>query len=208
MRSFTPEALRLAAMSRGREGRERPPARGMAPAAPSPPDRSGAATGIGARAGVVSRAGTSAGAGATPDDTLSIRFAADFGSETTPRVAPCTIAARRASGVAEGVAASRSAAAPATCGAAMDVPNSVAVAVGDVWYAERMPDPGANTSRQEPQFENDDRASDEVVDPTVSADGSDAGDALQASASELPAATANVMPSATPAATAALSAAE
>lgn len=206
IRSFTPEAVRVAATSLGVDGRATVPAPGRG--RDTPPARSGLATGSGALAGVVSRAGASAGAGATPDDTLSSRFAGDFGSVMTPRVAPCTIAVLTPAGVAEGVAASSSAAAPATCGAAMDVPDSVAVAVGEVWYAERMPEPGANRSRQEPQFENDDRASDEVVDPTVSADGSDAGDALQASASELPAATANVMPSATPAATAALSAAE
>jgi len=71
-----------------------------------------------------------------------------------------------------------------------------------------MLDPGANTSRHEPKFENDDRSSVDVVEPTVIALGSPAGDTVQALTFELPAATTNVTPSATPRATARSSAAE
>ena len=88
------------------------------------------------------------------------------------------------------------------------MPDSVAVDVDDVYHADLIDEPGAKTSRQEPQFENDDRPSVEVVDPTVMAVGSDAGEYEQALSDELPAATEKEMPSAIPAATAALRAAE
>ena len=45
------------------------------------------------------------------------------------------------------------AAAPATCGAAIDVPLSVAVATSLVEVADVIDEPGANTSRHVPQFE-------------------------------------------------------
>ena len=47
------------------------------------------------------------------------------------------------------------------------MPLKVAVAVFEVYHAERIPEPGANRSRQEPKFENDERASVVVVDPTT-----------------------------------------
>ena len=68
------------------------------------------------------------------------------------------------------------AATPATCGDAMDVPLIVFVAVLLVLHAEVMPLPGANTSTQLPKFENDERASLLVVDPTVSAEATRAGE--------------------------------
>ncbi|MEY3483131.1 MAG: hypothetical protein RLZ40_1174 [Actinomycetota bacterium] len=71
-----------------------------------------------------------------------------------------------------------------------------------------MFEPGANTSRHEPKLENDDRSSVEVVEPTVIAEGSPAGDTVHALTLELPAATTNVTPSATPRATARSSAAD
>lgn len=83
-----------------------------------------------------------------------------------------------------------SAATPATCGEAIDVPLKVAVAVLEVNHAERMPEPGAKRSRQVPKFENDDRASVVVVEPTVIAFAARAGDELQALALLFPAATA------------------
>ena len=45
---------------------------------------------------------------------------------------------------------SPSAATPATCGDAIEVPEIVFDAVVDVCHAEVMPDPGANTSTQDP----------------------------------------------------------
>ena len=43
-----------------------------------------------------------------------------------------------------------SAATPATCGEAIDVPEMVFVAVVEVNHADKMLEPGAKTSRQEP----------------------------------------------------------
>ena len=71
-----------------------------------------------------------------------------------------------------------------------------------------MFEPGAKTSRQEPKLENDDRSSVDVVEPTVMALGSPAGDTVHALTLELPAATTNVTPSATPRETARSRAAE
>jgi hypothetical protein len=51
----------------------------------------------------------------------------------------------------------------------MDVPLMVFVAVLPVCHAEVMLEPGAKMSRQEPMFEKLDRASLLVVEPTVSA---------------------------------------
>jgi hypothetical protein len=42
------------------------------------------------------------------------------------------------------------AASPETCGQAIDVPDIVPVAESLVWRLERMPEPGAQTSMQEP----------------------------------------------------------
>jgi hypothetical protein len=68
------------------------------------------------------------------------------------------------------------AAIPATCGDAILVPLIVLVAVVDVCHAAVMEEPGANKSRHVPKFEKDDRASELVVDPTVIALGSAAGE--------------------------------
>ncbi len=68
----------------------------------------------------------------------------------------------------------------------------MAVAVFDVYHAERIDDPGANRSRQVPKLENDDRASVLVVEPVVMALTARDGEELQAFALLLPAATAMV----------------
>jgi hypothetical protein len=68
------------------------------------------------------------------------------------------------------------------------VPLIVLVAVSLEFQAEVMPEPGANTSRQAPKFENEERASVVVVAPTVSAAATRAGEPRQASPFELPAA--------------------
>src|SRR5262249_56089861 len=70
------------------------------------------------------------------------------------------------------------------------VPLNVAVAVSEVLYDERIPEPGAKMSRHVPKLENDERASLVVVEPTVIALAARAGDELQALALLLPAATA------------------
>src|SRR5882724_7063685 len=72
----------------------------------------------------------------------------------------------------------------------MEVPLSVAVAVLDENQDERIPEPGAKRSTQVPKFENDERASVLVVEPTVMAFAARAGEELHAFALLLPAATA------------------
>src|SRR5262245_3735022 len=74
----------------------------------------------------------------------------------------------------------------------MEVPLIVLVAVLLVAQVDVMLDPGAKMSTQVPKLENDDRASVLVVEPTVMAAGTRAGDELQAFALEFPAATAKV----------------
>ena len=93
---------------------------------------------------------------------------------------------------AEGFACLYKAATPATCGEAIEVPLSVAVAVSDENHDDKIPEPGANRSRHVPKFENDERASVVVVEPTVIAFAARAGDSLHALALLLPAATAMV----------------
>src|SRR5262245_61056389 len=74
----------------------------------------------------------------------------------------------------------------------MDVPLMVLVAVLLVAQADVMLEPGAKMSRQVPKFENEDRASVLVVEPTVMAAPTRAGELLHALALELPAAMAKV----------------
>ena len=83
-------------------------------------------------------------------------------------------------GVRVGVALRIRAAAPATCGAAIEVPLIVLVAVSPVLQAEVMFWPGAKMSVQVPQLENEARASVFVEALTVIASGVRAGEALQA----------------------------
>lgn len=70
----------------------------------------------------------------------------------------------------------------------MDVPLIVLVAELLEFQADVIEEPGANKSRQEPLFENEARASLEVVAPTVMASGVRAGEKLQAFALLFPAA--------------------
>lgn len=72
----------------------------------------------------------------------------------------------------------------------MDVPLIVAVAVSLVHHADWIDEPGAKISTTLPKFENDDRASLIVDDPTVIASLTRAGEELAAFVFELPAATA------------------
>jgi len=109
---------------------------------------------------------------------------------STPVVALLTMALRTVAADAEGFACLYNAATPATCGDAIDVPLKVAVAVVEVHHADRIPEPGANRSTHVPKFENEDRASDVVVEPVVIAFAARAGDDVHASVLLLPAATA------------------
>jgi hypothetical protein len=72
------------------------------------------------------------------------------GPVTRPVVPAETRALRTAAGVAVRLALRCSAAAPATCGVAMDVPLIVLVAVVPVCQADVMLEPGANRSRHVP----------------------------------------------------------
>ena len=74
-------------------------------------------------------------------------------SVSAPFVVAASIAAQTCSGVACGFVWRRSAAAPATCGDAIDVPFFVADATSEVMPAETMPVPGANRSLHGPKFE-------------------------------------------------------
>ena len=87
-----------------------------------------------------------------------------------------------------GFASKNSAATPATCGVAIEVPEIVFVAVLLVFHDEVMFDPGAKISTQVPKFEKDERASVLVVEPTVMALATRAGEELQAFVLLLPAA--------------------
>src|SRR5258705_329233 len=91
-------------------------------------------------------------------------------------------------GEAPGFVSKNSAATPATCGVAMEVPEIVLVAVSLVFHEDVMLEPGAKISTHVPKFENDERASVVVVEPTVIALATRAGDELQASALLFPAA--------------------
>ncbi len=148
------------------------------------------------------------GTGAATREASS-RFGEPVPADCTTDGVPCaSIRLVIVAGAAVGSASRRSAATPAACGAAIEVPEIVFVAVVEVCQADVMPEPGANTSRQVPQFEKDERASVDVVEPTVIADGARAGDWVQASAFELPAATTKATPSAVPRAIAASSVVE
>ena len=105
------------------------------------------------------------------------------------------IAAATVAGEAPGLLSRNKAATPATCGVAMEVPEMVLVAVSLVFHDEVMLDPGAKISTHVPKFEKDERASVLVVEPTVIAVATRAGEELQASALLLPAAIAYVTPS-------------
>jgi len=101
-------------------------------------------------------------------------------------VEPLTMAAVTVAGEAVGFVSRNNAATPVTCGVAMDVPEMVFVAVSLVFHDEVMLLPGAKISTQVPKFEKDERASVVVVEPTVIALGSRAGEEPQASRLSFP----------------------
>jgi len=71
----------------------------------------------------------------------------------------------------------------------MEVPLAVPEEVSLVCKADKMLLPGAQMFVHAPKFENEDRASWDVVEPTVMADGMNAGENSHESSSELPPAT-------------------
>jgi hypothetical protein len=77
------------------------------------------------------------------------------------------IAAVTVAGEALGFVSRNNAATPVTCGVAIDVPEIMLVAVSLVFHDDVMSLPGAKMSTQVPKFENEDRASLVVVQPTV-----------------------------------------
>ena len=78
------------------------------------------------------------------------KFTEPTGSVTTFGVAFTDNAEATAAGVIVGVTPSKRAAAPATCGVAIEVPDKERDAVGDEVAAETIADPGAKISTQEP----------------------------------------------------------
>ena len=104
-------------------------------------------------------------------------------------VAVLTISFLTVAGDAVGLPCSIRAATPVAWGDAIEVPLSVAVAVLLLNHEDRMLDPGAKISTPAPKFEKDERASVIVVEPTVIASATRAGELVDASAFELPAAT-------------------
>src|SRR5918996_550925 len=130
------------------------------------------------------------GGGGVTVPTNSNRFGDPAGSVTLLGVALADSVFHTWPGGAVGVAPNTSAAAPAMCGVAIEVPLMVLVAVSLVCQAEVINWPGAKMSVHEPKFENDARVSRLVVALTVIASATRAGVKLQASEFELPDATA------------------
>lgn len=87
-------------------------------------------------------------------------------------------------------------------GLAMLVPLSFAIAVVLELQLDKISDPGAYTSTQDPKLLKPDLLSLLVVDPTVMADGSEAGEYLHASVLSFPAETTMTTPALTALATA------
>ena len=87
-----------------------------------------------------------------------------------------SISARTASGRAFGFAIKISATATLTCGHAMDVSDNVAASVSLRWPVDLTSDPGAHISVRLLEFENVALESVMVVEPTVIANGTKAGE--------------------------------
>ena len=96
-------------------------------------------------------------------------------SLSAPFVVAASIAAQTSAGVACGLVCRMSAAAPATCGDAIDVPLLVAAATSVAMPAETMLAPGANRSLHGPKFEKSASSSSISDAATVIASGTRAG---------------------------------
>ena len=96
-------------------------------------------------------AAVAAAAERRPSSEYSSRFGEpEPGLETLFCVALAVIVPATVAGDAAGLPCRYKAATPATCGVAIDVPLIVFVAVSDVCQDDRIPEPGANRSRQLP----------------------------------------------------------
>jgi len=119
--------------------------------------------------------------GPPPPPPMNAVYSSRFGDPvpalvTFPDVALPVRAEVTVEGEAPGLPCRYSAAAPATCGDAMDVPLIVFVEVLLVYQAEVIELPGAKMSRQFPKLEYEALASVLVVAPTVTADAARAGE--------------------------------
>jgi hypothetical protein len=94
----------------------------------------------------------------------------------TPRVAPLLIAVATTAGEEVGFCCKYRATTPATCGAAIDVPDIDVIAVFEEIPADVIDWPGANKSTHVPQLENDARESIKFDAATVMALGALAGE--------------------------------
>jgi hypothetical protein len=118
-----------------------------------------------------------------------------FGPAVYPGITPCVAtwdtSAVISAAVRDGCIDQINAAIPVANGVAIDVPSSDILAVSEVFQAERMFWPGANTSTQPPKLENVARLSEPLnaVAPTTMALRMLAGENPQASALAFPAAT-------------------
>ena len=83
---------------------------------------------------------------------------------------------------------------PATSPEAIDVPEPTAEEFGPPVQADWTKPPGATTSTQDPKFEKLENSSPWSLEATVIAAETEAGEVLQASAEEFPAATTNTRP--------------
>ena len=120
---------------------------------------------------------------------------------SNPAVAIASTRSLTAVALSVGAAPSSRAQMPATCGHAIDVPQSATARVREPIHADTMFTPGANTSTHGPKLENEATWSAVVEAPTVRASGADAGERVHASVPSLPAATVTTMPRACNAAT-------
>ena len=114
--------------------------------------------------------------GALPDGMKSRWLFTDDELVTFPLVVFAYRPSRTCCGVAFGLSSRYSAAAPAVCGEAIDVPLMVFVASSPVFHALVMFTPGANQSTQFPKFEKYILESLLAVAPMVIAAGVRAGE--------------------------------
>lgn len=139
------------------------------------------------------------GVGDGPEDSpvYNKRFGESaIGSLTTSGVAAERKRSATWPGVKFGSFCRRRAAAPDTCGHAIDVPLIVALELSDDTPADVIEEPGAKMSRHDPWLLYPARVSSHPVAPTVMAELTCAGEKLQASWLSLPAATTTTTPAA------------
>lgn len=125
----------------------------------------------------VGAAGGGGGGGGAPTTEYKSLFGVPDGIPVmTLAVALLIKAVCTAAGVEVGLAWRYRAAAPATCGADIEVPEMVLVAVFVVFQADVMFTPGAEISTRDPKLEKEAHPSLIAVAPTVMASATSAGD--------------------------------